>query len=444
MIEPEKVKSDFAQSAISPEIHNWDDPYWQERTPIALIVHALAQKQGDVGKHNLAKRKEIISDSLPAIAGVYTENVALLTFTALAGVIIYGLHAEAKTSEQEYFELLKIWAEYKNNCNAPDTERTREQKRKHAEKIVETRIAEMNIKLTDISISDTEQLKLAMAQAEKDARKRKLIPPKKVQAKDVEQMGGRLQKIAGKHGKAIADNFIAPILDTAHLYSEAFKSCLHDLKSPSQAFNGIMDGAKAGKDKLLGLKESKARKAKRETYKGKLQFVRRKTTSLPESTTIKTDIDLEIAKRYSDTIKNIEDYNPKQARALRSYVFASGLAGIGVVSLGMISASDAITVSNDLQTTVIGIVAGAWGLAFGIGSWGDTGEVSKHYDTALNSSRALEAEEHKALAKAYDVLVETGKLSKNEVKNYSILPINWWSDRADLDVRFKDEDHTPS
>ncbi len=442
----DKVNIDFSKSVTSPEIHipeihDWDDPYWKEKTPIALVVHALAQKHHDVEENHLSKRKEIISDIAPAAVGAYEQDPILLAFTALASVIIYGLHTQAKTSEIEYDELLKIWAEYKNNCNDPEFGSSKEERRKSAENIVKDRIYEMNIKLTDISISDTIELNNIMAEAEKRAIKRKWIPHKKVTAQDVENMDGRLKKIANKYKKTIADNIISPFLDAIYLYSEVTKSCFSDLKSPKKAFDGVVDGINTSKDVFNGRKETKTRRKQREQHKDKVTFIKTRTKTLPKSTIVEGKIDYDSAKRYSDIIKNIEAYNPEQKLTLTSFAFASGLAGVGAVGLGINSVEAAI-VTNGLQENILQIGAGIWGLALGIGAWGQTGKVSQHYHHALNSERALAAKEHEAIARAYDSLVEISKNNKKPSKTYA-LPLNWRSERADISIIPNQYDNTP-
>ncbi len=431
----DEIKPNFKKSASSQEIHSWDDPYWQEKTPIALIVHSLAQKHKDVEENHLAKRKEIVSDTVPALVGLYEQSIPLLAFTALAGVIVYTLHAQAKTSDEEYHELLKIWAEYKNN--------DKDENREYAENIVKERISEMNIKLSDIHITDIEELNIAMSYAEKQAKERGLIPHKKVTAKDVQQMDGRLKQVANKYGKAITNNIVSPVLDTMAFYVEATKSCFADLKSPGKAFDGVADGVTTSKAIFTDRRSTRQRREERKHHKEKVKFIKRKTAELPKSTVIKANIALEAAKRYSDIIENIEDYNPKQGKALLGFGFATGLAGVGLIGLGA-SGAESVYAVNGLEGNILQIGAGIWGLALGIGSWGQTGGGAKYYHDALHGERALEAQEHKSLAKSYKNLVEGAKRNKDKPRA-SALPINWRSDRADLHVLPRSQDdNTPS
>ncbi len=440
----DNVTPDFEKSAATPEIHDWNDHYWKERTPIALIVHSLAQKHNDIEQNQLSMRKEIVSDIVPAGVGIYEQSPILLGFTMLAGVIVYGLHAQAKTSEIEYNELLKIWAEYKNNCNDPDTQYSREEKREYAEDIVKERISEMNIKLTDIIITDTDHLNIAMTHAEKVAKKRNLIPHKKVTAQNVEQMGGRLKQAASKYGKDITQNIVAPFLDTLVLYNEAAKSCLADLKSPRKAFNGTMAGAKTTYRRLKSRKQTSKRKERRKHQKKKIQFIKSKTQSLPKSTIIKANIDPSVAKHYDDIIKNIDNYNPKQVVASLGFGFATGLAGVGIVGVG-VSGAEAAYATSELQSTILQIGAGVWGLALGIGAWGQTGETLEHYHHVLTNERALEAQKHKELAKVHRTLIEASKRHEAKPKTVA-LPVNWRTGRADVSINIKPEndDNAPS
>ncbi len=397
----------------------WDEHYWDGKSNVFLLRSALVQKYREENEYALSTAKEGVSDVPTGAIAVATLDFLPVLFATLGVSVAAMIYNSKKTTGSEFDDLLQIDSEFRLG------KQSKEITREESERLLDIRIMQANIKLTDIAPTTPEEYHEYLPEFKKIAMKRGHIPYPKVSSKDVEAAGDSLKSIGKKHGKVIAENLLLPI-KFAQFVAQATVGCVKDLGKPKALFVDIRDGAKTVFATAKERKHKEKSKHQRNKSQEKINHFEEHEETILKNDLMHSSIDLNEVWQAKKVFENVEEYEKNQRPALLNYSLSTSLIGIATTDLGIktveaittgITAQSTEMVSDYLQDNWAGMFANAWGIVMGLGAWASTGKITHNNYLALHSEKVEEARHHEALVGHYDILLEIAREQQNKNEN---------------------------